>query len=90
MTKNIGIFWFRQDLRIRDNLALYEIAKECEYIIPIYIYDDSLHIGSASKWWLEKSLNSLNDSLNHKKSKLFYFKYNITIKYYTYFLEQII
>ena len=74
MTKNIGIFWFRQDLRIQDNLALYEIAKECEYIVPIYIYDDNLHIGSASKWWLEKSLNSLNDSLNHKKSKLFYFK----------------
>ena len=29
----------------------------------LYIYDSSIPLGSASKWWLNKSLKSLNKSL---------------------------
>ena len=64
---NINIVWFRQDLRIKDNPALIEAAKNNAKVIPIYILDDEnageWKMGAASRWWLHKSLNSLNNSL---------------------------
>ena len=35
--KNINILWFKKDLRIDDNEALYESLKNND-ILPIYIY----------------------------------------------------
>ena len=61
--------WFRQDLRITDNPALNEACKKGE-VLTIYIHDNHNNgekkIGSASKWWLHQSLNSLNKSLEGK------------------------
>ena len=57
------ICWFRRDLRIHDNPALYNAAKE-GLVLPIYILDDSnsaeYATGSASKVWLHHSLIALN------------------------------
>ena len=65
------IHWFRQDLRLSDNPALYEAAKNSS-ILPIYILDDinpkELIMGSASRFWLHHSLNSLNKSLDQNLS----------------------
>lgn len=62
------IFWFRQDLRLTDNLALTEATKHFDQIIPVYIYDEKLggefSIGSASKWWLHNSLLSLSKDID--------------------------
>ncbi len=56
------IIWFRNDLRLKDNPALYNAAQR-GMIIPVYIFDDETaakwKIGSASKWWLHKSLVAL-------------------------------
>ncbi len=60
MTKEIAVFWFRSDLRISDNEALNEAAK-IGAVLPIFINDKK--IGSASKWWLHRSLQKLNESL---------------------------
>ena len=38
MTK-IGIFIFRRDLRVYDNLALHTLLDTVDYIIPIFILD---------------------------------------------------
>ena len=73
MNDKFGIFWFRQDLRLHDNFALNKLNNECDKIIPIYILDNDSDIGEASKWWLNKSLYSLEDSLISKNSKLFCF-----------------
>ena len=66
MSEKIAVHWFRQDLRIKDNLSL-EAASKCDSFIPIYILDDTnsreLKMGSASRWWLYHSLNKLNESL---------------------------
>ena len=63
------IMWFRQDLRISDNPALLS-AIENGIIMPIYIFEEQVgenrKIGSASKWWLHHSLDSLNKSLDNK------------------------
>ena len=65
MKKYISLFWFRNDLRLTDNKPLYESIKNGN-VIAIYIFDKNSKIGSASKLWLEKSLNSLNNDLNNK------------------------
>jgi deoxyribodipyrimidine photo-lyase len=62
-----AIHWFRQDLRLRDNVALCHAAKEYD-IIPVYILDDKnsgdWKMGGASRWWLHQSLTALNESLD--------------------------
>jgi len=62
------ICWFRSDLRIHDNPALYNATKE-GLVLPIYILDDSntdgLETGCASKVWLHNSLIALNQKLEN-------------------------
>jgi deoxyribodipyrimidine photo-lyase len=68
MMKNITIVWFRQDLRLSDNPALFSAASSGP-ILPLYILDDespgSFKMGQASRWWLHHSLKSLDASLDH-------------------------
>jgi deoxyribodipyrimidine photo-lyase len=65
-TDKITLFWFRQDLRLQDNPGLFAAAQNGP-VMPIYILDDvnagDNKMGAASRWWLNESLNSLNDSL---------------------------
>lgn len=35
----IGIVWFRNDLRVRDQEALYQAAKQCEGLLGVYCFD---------------------------------------------------
>ena len=74
MTDSIGIHWFRLDLRLNDNPSLDQLLNEVDTVIPIYIYDENIDIGQASKCWLEKSLESLNNDLNKFNSKLYVFR----------------
>ena len=66
MTENIAIHWFRQDLRLSDNPALYKAASHGK-VLPLFILDDGnagdYTMGSASRLWLHHSLKSLNNSL---------------------------
>ena len=68
MNNTLNIVWFRQDLRLEDNPALSKAAENNARILPIYILDDenaeSWSMGEASRWWLHKSLESLNKSLD--------------------------
>lgn len=61
------IVWFRQDLRRADNPALTAAADSGHSVLPVYILDDAnagnWQIGAASRWWLQQSLMSLNESL---------------------------
>ena len=58
------LFWFRNDLRVADNPGLYE-ASLSGSVLPIYILEKNIDIGSASKWWLHYSLHKLNESLKN-------------------------
>jgi deoxyribodipyrimidine photo-lyase len=57
------IMWFRQDQRLSDHPALTAAVAAGE-IIPVYILDDETpgewRWGGASRWWLHKSLQSLD------------------------------
>ncbi len=58
-----AIVWFRQDLRLKDNPALFHAVEEGYQVIPLYILDDVTSgvrpMGGASRWWLHYSLESL-------------------------------
>ena len=66
MSKTITIVWFRQDLRIADNPALWHGCQR-GLIVPVYIHGNGAEgerrVGSASKWWLHHSLAALQASL---------------------------
>jgi deoxyribodipyrimidine photo-lyase len=61
------IVWFRQDLRLSDNPALHAAAATGAPVLPVFILDDDAagdwKPGSASRWWLRKSLAGLDESL---------------------------
>ncbi|ADZ71232.1 cryptochrome/photolyase family protein [Polymorphum gilvum] len=57
------LVWFRQDLRIADNPALFEAAARGS-VLPVFVLDegpgDNTHpLGAASRWWLHHSLEAL-------------------------------
>ena len=62
--KQRSIVWFMNDLRLSDNPALHEAASQGE-VMPLFILDDTIPLGSASRWWLHHSLSALNQSLNN-------------------------
>ena len=38
----VSIFWFRRDLRLEDNIALYESISTKSNVLPIFIFDDNI------------------------------------------------
>ena len=74
MTLKLGVHWFRQDLRLLNNPSLETLAQRVDEIIPIYIIDPKQKIGSTSKWWLEQSLNSLNNDIKKKMGNSIFLK----------------
>ena len=55
------LHWFREDLRLADNPALYEASQGNE-LIALFVIPQN--IGGASKWWLHNSLQSLSNDLS--------------------------
>ena len=58
------LIWFRNDLRLTDNQTVNLCLANNYRILPVYIIDESMPIGSSSRWWLKKSLESLNKSMS--------------------------
>ncbi len=59
-----AIVWFRQDLRLQDNPALFEAYTRHDTVIPLYILDGKNSVlGEAQAWWLHHSLCALQKSL---------------------------
>ncbi len=62
------LVWFRQDLRIQDNPALFEAAGKGA-VLPVFILEPPEHagdthpMGGASRWWLHHSLAALKQVL---------------------------
>lgn len=68
------IVWFRRDLRLSDNPALFEACKLASEIFPVFIYapdeEAPWRPGEASQVWLHHSLDALAKSIEAKGSKL--------------------
>jgi deoxyribodipyrimidine photo-lyase len=63
----ISIFWFRRDLRLHDNVALFNALKSVEKVLPIFIFDTSilekLPKNDARVSFIIKELRSMNEHL---------------------------
>ena len=70
---NCTIGWLRLDLRLADNPALHRACAEGS-VLPVFIWDSEADEpwipGSATRWWLHQSLNSLAASLRAAGSRL--------------------
>jgi deoxyribodipyrimidine photo-lyase len=42
VNKRKALFWFRRDLRMNDNVGLYNALKECDSVAPIFIFDKTI------------------------------------------------
>lgn len=71
---DIGLVWFRQDLRLSDNPALLAACQSCDVVIPLFIDDPNSQsvsqLGAASRVWLHHSLRDLNESLKTFDNRL--------------------
>ncbi len=64
--KNPVIYWFRQDLRLRDLPGLSAALATGRPVLACYILDDESpgqwRMGGASRWWLHHSLAALAEA----------------------------
>lgn len=63
-----SFYWFRRDLRINDNIALYKALKSGLAVVPIFIFDEN--ILSKLKNKSDKRVQLIWDSLNKLNSQL--------------------
>ncbi|HQV60624.1 MAG TPA: deoxyribodipyrimidine photo-lyase [Chitinophagaceae bacterium] len=42
MKPDVTIFWFRRDLRLRDNAGLYHALKDGSPVVPVFIFDRNI------------------------------------------------
>ncbi len=61
------VCWFRRDLRVRDQTALYHAARDAARVIPLFIVDPALmaapHGGGPRVAFLLDSLRALDENL---------------------------
>ncbi len=63
----MNVFWFRRDLRLEDNVALYKATLEKEPVIPLFIFDTeiiaSLPKDDARITFIYSTLKNINTEL---------------------------
>jgi deoxyribodipyrimidine photo-lyase len=61
------LLWFRHDLRLADHAALNAATASGGRVLPVFVLDDEAagawRHGGASRWWLQRSLAALGESL---------------------------
>ena len=70
----ISIHWFRRDLRLKDNYALYSALSKSENVLPIFIFDkniiDELPKNDARVSFIYEQLDKISRQLSTYKSSL--------------------
>ena len=65
--------WFRRDLRLHDNCALYQALKSCEQVFCVFIFDrailDDLPRADRRVEFIRESLVDLDHQLDHAGTK---------------------
>ncbi|SDX25794.1 deoxyribodipyrimidine photo-lyase [Lutibacter oricola] len=77
----IAVFWFRRDLRLHDNTALfYALNSGCK-VLPIFIFDEAilneLPKNDARASFIHQTLNTIHIDLTENKSSLYIKKGNV-------------
>ncbi|MFZ3574950.1 cryptochrome/photolyase family protein [Tenacibaculum finnmarkense] len=74
MTNKLAIFWFRRDLRLEDNVALFNALNSSNKVVPIFIFDeeilDKLPENDARVSFIYQTLEQLDTDLKAIGSSL--------------------
>lgn len=62
----ISIFWFRRDLRLNDNLGLYQALKAEKNILPVFIFDKHILFQLDDKY--DKRVDFIHQAIQHLNS----------------------
>jgi deoxyribodipyrimidine photo-lyase len=85
------IYWFKRDLRIEDNKALYEACIKSKELIPIFIFIPELlekfEAFDKRLGFIIDCLKSLNKKINEKGSTLYVF-YDSAEKVFPYLIKK--
>jgi deoxyribodipyrimidine photo-lyase len=72
--QEVSIFWFRRDLRLEDNVGLFQALRSKYLVIPLFIFDDSildsLPKNDARVGFIHESLSKINTQLQEIGSSL--------------------
>ena len=72
------IFWFRRDLRLDDNHALFKALKSGYDVLPIFIFDSNITIklnqNDHRLNYINNVLDGLNKRLSENKKKIYIYK----------------
>ncbi|WP_298494684.1 deoxyribodipyrimidine photo-lyase [uncultured Algibacter sp.] len=85
MKQTVNIFWFRRDLRLNDNVGLYQALKSKNTVLPIFIFDSDILIklpkNDARVTFIHETLQQINNTLksDFKSSVAIYFGKPINI-----------
>ena len=76
--QKINIFWFRRDLRLKDNHGLFQALKDGNPVLPIFIFDENILSQLENKSdkrvdFIFQVLEILNSFLNEKQTGIQYF-----------------
>jgi len=73
--QEITIFWFRRDLRLQDNTALFYALNSKYPVLPIFIFDEAilneLPKNDARVNFIHQSLNKINEDLIENNASLY-------------------
>lgn len=76
--QKINVFWFRRDLRLKDNHGLFQTLKDGNPVLPIFIFDENILSQLENKSdkrvdFIFQVLEILNSFLNEKQTGIQYF-----------------
>lgn len=75
----VNIFWFRRDLRLVDNAALYHALKSNAPVLPIFIFDTTI-LGKLQEKE-DPRVQFIHDSLQELQTKLTAYGSTLVVKY---------
>ncbi len=81
--QEISIYWFRRDLRLQDNVALFEALGDNYAVLPIFIFDEEilkeLPKNDARVTFIHETLEKLNSELQVNHSSIYIKKGNVAV-----------
>ena len=75
MNKKVAVFWFRRDLRLEDNCALFHALNSEFTVLPIFIFDteilSELPKNDARVQFIHQTLEKINIELQKVNTSLY-------------------
>jgi deoxyribodipyrimidine photo-lyase len=79
MAEQVAIFWFRRDLRLNDNTALYHALRSGLAVVPVFIFDKNILDDLQDKD--DRRVNYIYNALLHIQDELVKYGTTLDVRY---------